>query len=105
MATKTKKKPDKYEVSVLSSNKKIPAPKLPYLPAFPKKFKPVIGLIGCGGITSHHLVAYKKAGYNVAALCDRHPERADERRKSFYPKAEVFTDYAKLLEREDINVV
>lgn len=98
------KKRDKYEVSVLSLTRKVAAPALPYAPLVPKKFRPAIGLIGCGGITTHHLTAYKKAGYNVAAFCDTDRARAEERR-SFYPKAEIYDDYTKLLARDDIDVV
>jgi len=66
---------------------------------------PVIGLIGCGGITATHLRAYKDAGYNVVALCDAAEERAEARRKEYFPRALVFTDHRKLLRRDDIDVV
>src|SRR5436853_346631 len=38
--------------------KKIAAPNIPYRPRNPKKYRPAIGLIGCGGITEKHLAAY-----------------------------------------------
>ncbi len=83
----------------------IPAPKLPYEPRDPKKYRPNIGMIACGGITHSHLTAYRAAGYKVVALCDLIKERAEKRREEFFPKAEIYTDYRKVLERDDIEVV
>ena len=85
--------------------KKIPAPDLPYRPRDPQTYKPAIGLIGCGGISQSHLRAYKRAGYNVAALCDCDQARAEARRKEFYPRADVYTDPLDLLRRDDVEVV
>src|SRR5262245_49528795 len=48
----------------------VPAPKLPYEPRDPKRYRPGIALIGCGGITKWHLRAYKDANYKIVALCD-----------------------------------
>ena len=85
--------------------KKIAAPKLPYQPQKPAKYRPRIGLIACGGITMTHLRAYRAAGYKVVALCDLIEQRALDRQAQFYPKADVYTDYHELLAREDIDVV
>ena len=52
------------------ATKTIPAPALPYQPRDPEHYRPAIGLIACGGITSHHLTAYRRAGYRIVALCD-----------------------------------
>ncbi|MFO0896496.1 MAG: Gfo/Idh/MocA family oxidoreductase [Pirellulales bacterium] len=82
-----------------------PAPELPYLPRDPRSYNPPIGLIGCGGITSHHLTAYRAAGYRVVALCDANLERARQRQAEFYPEAEVIEDYRVLLKRDDIEVL
>jgi len=76
-----------------------------YRPTNPKNHNPPIGLIGCGGITKHHLEAYRDAGYNVVAVCDIRREAAEERAAAFYPDAEIFTDYRKLIARPDIEVV
>jgi len=81
------------------------APDLPYRPTNPRSYKPAIGLIGCGLITEYHLKAYKSAGYNVVALCNRTEAKAHERRKQFYPDAAVYTDHRALLKRDDIEVV
>ncbi|MHB1308943.1 MAG: Gfo/Idh/MocA family protein [Limisphaerales bacterium] len=81
------------------------APKLRYQPPQPRRYRPRIGLIGCGGITAAHLDAYRAAGWDVAALCDQRAEAAGQRRDDFFPRAEVFTDYRRLLERTDVDVV
>jgi len=80
-------------------------PKLPYLPQDPKKYRPKIGLIGCGGITSYHLQAYKAAEYDIVAMCDINREAAEGRRDEFYPEAKIFTDHRELLKSEEIEVV
>ncbi len=81
-----------------------PAAELPYRPPTPKN-RPGIGLIGCGGITAHHLTAYRAAGYPVVALCDPDLARAQERRATFYPDAAIYTDARDLLRREEVEVV
>lgn len=96
---------DDYGLSNVAEAKRIAAPDLPYLPQEPKAYRPVIGLIGCGGISSQHLNAYRHAGYNVAALCDRNQHKAVARRDEFYPDAKVFTNYCDLLAVEEIEIV
>ncbi len=81
------------------------APKLPYQPLDPERYRPAIGLIGCGGISADHLRAYRKAGYRVAALCDVVPAKAEARRDEFYPQASVYGDWRELLARDDVEVV
>lgn len=76
-----------------------------YRPAQPKSYNPPIGLIGCGGITEHHLQAYKNAGFQVVAVCDLDRQTAQKRADEYYPDAEVFTDYEELLRRDDIEVL
>jgi predicted dehydrogenase len=100
------KKSKTYGLPEDQTKKPIPAPELPYQPPKLKKYNPPIGLIACGGITQSHLRAYKAAGYNVVALCDLIKERAENRRKEFYPDAKVYTDYKELLRKHDeIEVV
>jgi len=94
-----------YELAATSPEGRIPIPNLAYRPPRPKRYRPPIGLIGCGGITANHLAAYRDGGYQVVALCDVDPERADKRRAEFYPKATVFTDHRELLARTEIEVV
>ena len=88
-----------------SERTKIAAPDLPYQPPVPKTYRPNIGLIGCGGISAAHLDAYKKSGYSVLWLCDRHPERAENRRAEFFPEARVTTDPAEVLADDAVEVV
>ena len=103
----TKKAPtqDDYSLNKPTPDKKITAPDLPYPPRDPKNYRPRIGMIACGGITETHLTAYKKAGYNIVALCDLIEERARKRQAQFYPDALVTTDYREVLARDDIEVV
>ena len=77
----------KYNDMSGASVKEITAPTLPYEPPRPKKYNPPIGLIGCGGISGQHLPAYRAMGLNIVALCDLIPERAEARRKEFFPDA------------------
>jgi predicted dehydrogenase len=83
----------------------VPAPVLAYGPPAPKGPAPRIGLIGCGGITEHHLKAYRAAGWEVAAFHDANPEAAENRRKEFYPEARVCADVQELLDDKEIRVV
>ncbi|MEI6231967.1 MAG: Gfo/Idh/MocA family oxidoreductase [Planctomycetota bacterium] len=103
MASRDKKRA--YEGTIAGALKKITAPMIPFQPRNPKSYNPAIGLIGCGGITEKHLAAYKAAGFRVVAVCDTDEIRAKERRRQFYPKADIYTEYLDLLERDDIAVV
>src|ERR1041384_5932893 len=82
---------------------RIPAPPVPYRPRDPKRYRPGIALIGCGGISKWHLTAYRAAGYRVLALCDVALERARHRRDEFYPDATATDDVEELLSRDDIE--
>lgn len=88
-----------------SAGGEIPAPDLPYRPREPRAFPPRIALIGCGGISETHLSAYRDAGYDVVALCDRTLSKAVGRRDAFCPAAEVTTDPAAVFAREDLSAV
>jgi predicted dehydrogenase len=94
-----------YEIKSSDRDKRLAALTFPYRPANPKTYKPKIGLLGCGGITETHLTAYRAAGYNVVALCDKIVERAEKRRATFFPDAHIYTDSRDVLDREDIEVV
>jgi len=78
--------PDAYAL-VSGEAKPIPAPELDYLPPMPRNKSMPIGLVGAGGISFAHLDAYKKRGFNVVAIADRHLDRAAARRDAFYPNA------------------
>ena len=100
-----KKKDINYDLKSAISTAEIAAPNLPYLPQKPKKYNPPIGIIGCGGISASHLGAYKDAGFNIVACCDLIEDRARNRRDTFFPKAEIYTDFREVLARKDIEVV
>ena len=78
---------------------------LPYQPPRPRKYNPPIALIGCGGVSTYHLAAYRQMKLNVVALCDRHLDRAEARRKEFFPKARFTPMPRDVLRRDDIEVV
>ena len=105
MSDETNDKTDDYTIGKADPNREIPAPELPYQPRDPKEYRPKIGMIACGGITHHHLTAYKAAGYDVAILCDLNEERARRRQAEFYPDAAITTDYRDVLDNPEIEVV
>src|SRR5262245_3158861 len=80
---------------------RVAAPPLAYRPRDPKRYRPGIALVGCGGISKWHLIAYRAAGYRVLALCDIAIERARERRDEFYPDASVTHKLEDVLARDD----
>jgi predicted dehydrogenase len=80
-------------------------PEVAYRPRGPESYDPGIGLVGCGGVTKHHLNAYREAGYDVRAFCDLDRKRAEKRRDTYYPNADVYADHHELLAREDVEVV
>jgi predicted dehydrogenase len=95
-------------MTTTNPNEPVPSfclPSLAYQPQNPRHYNPEIGVIGCGGITKHHLEAYRKAGFRVTALCDVVIEAAEKRRDEFYPDAYVCTDYRELLDLQGIEVV
>ncbi|MCB1124634.1 MAG: Gfo/Idh/MocA family oxidoreductase, partial [Verrucomicrobiae bacterium] len=94
-----------YGLEANSEIKEIAAPVFDYQPLKPESFRPKIGLIGCGGITTNHLNAYRQDKLEVAAFCDLNADSAEKRRKEFYPEATCYTDYRQLLDRGDIEVV
>jgi predicted dehydrogenase len=96
---------DSYGLSAGSSRTETPAPRLAYEPRDPVAFRPRIGLVGCGGISVQHLRAYSAAGYDVAALCDSKEEKARRMRDAFFPSADVYDDWRKVIGRGDIEVV
>lgn len=94
-----------YALATSGVSRAYPAPKLAYQPPAPKRYQPKIGLIGCGGISKSHLDAYRTAGWEVVALCDHRAAAARARQSEFYPAADLYTDYRKLLARRDVDVV
>lgn len=83
----------------------VAAPVLPYQPPVPNSYRPLIALIGCGGIARNHLDAYRTKGYPVVALCDMNLEAAKAIRDDFFPEASVTADSEEILSRADIEVI
>ncbi len=83
----------------------IAAPDIGYLPPAPKSYQPRIALIGAGGIAASHLDAYRHAGWDVAAICNRTLTKAEARAKEFYPDAFVTDDVEVILSDPSIDVV
>ena len=94
-----------YKLDAGSAGKTFPAPALPYEPRGPRRFNPPIAVIGTGGIADMHLSAYRDAGLNVVALCNRTPAKAAKLGKRFFPDAEIYSDYRRVLDRDDVPVV
>jgi predicted dehydrogenase len=80
-------------------------PAIDYQPPMPEDRAHPIALIGAGDISSAHLDAYRKAGFNVRVIASRTIANAVNRRDRFFPKAEATDDIAKTLERPDIAAV
>ena len=83
----------------------IAAPDLPYLPPAPRHYRPRIGVIGAGGIVSAHLDAYRAAGWEVAAICNRTLAKAEAAAQVFAPKARVTDRVGDILDDPSIDVV
>lgn len=83
----------------------VPAPALPYQPPMPRSYRPRIGVIGAGGIVSAHLDAYRAAGWEVAAICNRTRAKAEARAAEFAPKARVTDRWQEVLDDPAIDVV
>src|SRR5262244_2015311 len=96
---------DDYGLSKTQTGPQIGAPVLPYHPQNPKSYNPAIGVVGCGGIATQQLNAYRHAGFRLTALCDHTESKARAYQERFYPEAFVTTDYRELLRRDEIEVV
>ena len=83
----------------------VPAPDLPWQPPAPRHYRPRIGVIGAGGIVSAHLDAYRTAGWEVAAICNRTLEKAQAAATAFAPGAWVTDRYQDILADPSIDVV
>jgi predicted dehydrogenase len=94
-----------YGFSKVSTTKLIAAPALPYQPPRPRRYRPKIALIGCGGVSAVHLRNYRQMGLDVVMLCDVDRARAQQRAREFFPAAAITTDYREVLRRDEIEVV
>ncbi len=83
----------------------VAAPDLPYRPPSTRVYRPRIGLIGAGGIAASHLDAYRAAGWEVAAICNRSRAKAAARAAEYAPGAWVTDRYEEILADPAIDVV
>ncbi|MES2916513.1 MAG: Gfo/Idh/MocA family oxidoreductase [Pseudomonadota bacterium] len=83
----------------------VAAPDLPYQPPMPRAYRPRIGVIGAGGIVSAHLDAYRTAGWEVAAICNRSRSKAEARAAEFALRARVTDRWQDVLDDPAIDVV
>lgn len=83
----------------------VSAPDLPYQPPMPRAYRPRIGVIGAGGIVSAHLDAYRTAGWEVAAICNRTRSKAEAKAAEFAPNARVTDRWEEVLADPSIDVV
>ena len=96
---------EEYGLSPEKQRRQIELPDVDYRPPRPTSYQPRIGLIGAGGISDFHLKNYRACGWEVVAMANRTPEKAEQRRDQYYPDADVYDDYRRVLERDDIDVV
>ena len=96
---------DEYGLSPTKQVVNIPSPDVPYQPPQPESKEHGIGLIGAGGISEFHLRSYHRCGFPVRAIASRSKADAEKRRDEFFPEADVYDDYRKVIEREDITVI
>ncbi len=83
----------------------VAAPELDYRPPAPKRYTPKIALIGAGGIAPAHLDAYRQAGFDVAAICDRTLSKATTLRDATFPAAAATDRLGDVLDDPAIDVV
>jgi predicted dehydrogenase len=83
----------------------IAVPDLPYEPPTPRSYRPCIGVIGAGGIVSAHLDAYRTAGWEVAAICNRTLAKAQAKAAEFAPNARTTDRWQDILADPTIDVV
>lgn len=94
-----------YGFREVSATKSIAAPALPYQPPRPRRYRPKIALIGCGGVSAVHLRNYQQMDLEVVMLCDVDRSRAEHRAREFFPAAVITADYREVLRRDEIQVV
>jgi len=66
------------------------------------------GVIGCGGQSGEDLNSYIKhwgGSYKVLAAADVHAGRVANARRKFGPQVDFYTDWRRVIERKDIDIV
>jgi len=69
-----------------------------------KNDRPILGSIGLGGRGTHIATQASRFG-DIVAVCDVDREHAENAREKFGGKAEIFEDFHKLIDRNDIEAV
>ncbi|GGE25689.1 oxidoreductase [Pullulanibacillus camelliae] len=66
-----------------------------------------VAIIGVGAISTSHIKAYQTFAEkcNIVALCDRYPEKAQAKAEEEQLKVDVYSDYQKVFERKDIDMI
>ncbi|MFD2706806.1 Gfo/Idh/MocA family protein [Salibacterium lacus] len=66
-----------------------------------------VGVIGVGAISSSHVEGYLEVDeeIQIAALCDLYEDKAETINKKYELNASVYTDYEKMLENEELDLV
>jgi predicted dehydrogenase len=79
---------------------------LDYRPAFPRDYRPGLGLVGCGDIArSWHLPTYAQYGVRVVGVYDPVPEATDGVRDRFPFVERVFSTLDELLGDDEVEIV
>lgn len=84
---------------------RIAAPDLDWRPPAPRAYRPRIGVVGAGGIVPAHLDAYRAAGWEVAAICNRTLPKAQALAAAYCPGARVTDRLDDLLDDPAIDVL
>ena len=65
-----------------------------------------VALVGCGVISDNHICGIIGTGKaKIVAICDIDRDRAENKKIQYGLRAEVYTDYIKMLECEDLDAV
>jgi predicted dehydrogenase len=79
---------------------------LDYRPAFPRDYRPGLGLVGCGDIArSWHLPTYAEYGVRVVGVFDPAPEATEGIRDRFPFVERVFSTLDELLGDDEVEIV
>lgn len=69
-----------------------------------KKLK--VGIVGSGWVSGEHMAAFNANPYSeVVAVCGRTEESARKKLEEYGFKARIYTDFRKMLENEEIDIV